>query len=204
MAADILVVDDEADIRDLVSGILEDEGHHVRTARGSDEALEAIRQRNPTLVVLDVWLQGSRIDGLDLLQLFKEVDPDLPVIVISGHGTIETAVTAIRQGAYDFIEKPFTADRLLVVVQRALETAKLKREKRRAAHARGGELRSARRFRGHGAGAQCDRQNRADKFARADLRRGRLRQGIGCATDSRSFGTRRFAIHRHQRRLDGA
>jgi two-component system nitrogen regulation response regulator NtrX len=128
MAADILVVDDEADIRDLVSGILEDEGHHVRTARGSDEALEAIRQRNPTLIVLDVWLQGSRIDGLDLLALFKEVDPDLPVIVISGHGTIETAVAAIRQGAYDFIEKPFTADRLLVVVQRALETAKLKRE----------------------------------------------------------------------------
>ena len=78
MASDVLVVDDEADIRDLVSGILEDEGHQVRTARGSDEALEAMRQRNPTLIVLDVWLQGSRIDGLDLLQLFKEVDPDLP------------------------------------------------------------------------------------------------------------------------------
>jgi two-component system nitrogen regulation response regulator NtrX len=128
MAADILVIDDEADIRELVSGILEDEGHQVRTARDSDEVLDALRQRAPNLVVLDVWLQGSRIDGLDLLSVLKGADPDLPVIVISGHGTIETAVAAIRQGAYDFVEKPFTADRLLVVVQRALETAKLKRE----------------------------------------------------------------------------
>jgi two-component system, NtrC family, nitrogen regulation response regulator NtrX len=128
MASDILVIDDEADIRDLVSGILEDDGHQVRTARDSDEALEALRRRRPGLVVLDVWLQGSRIDGLDLLALFKEIDPDLPVLVISGHGTIETAVAAIRKGAYDFVEKPFTADRLLLAVERALEATRLKRE----------------------------------------------------------------------------
>jgi two-component system nitrogen regulation response regulator NtrX len=128
MASDILVIDDEADIRDLVSGILEDDGHQVRAARDSDEALEALRRRRPALVVLDIWLQGSRIDGLDLLALFKDIDPDMPVLVISGHGTIETAVAAIRKGAYDFVEKPFTADRLLLVVQRALEAARLKRE----------------------------------------------------------------------------
>jgi two-component system nitrogen regulation response regulator NtrX len=128
MPADILVIDDEADIRDLVSGILEDDGHQVRTARDSDEALEAIRRRKPSLVVLDIWLQGSRVDGLDLLAMFKSIEADMPVVVISGHGTIETAVSAIRKGAYDFVEKPFTADRLLLVVQRALETAQLKRE----------------------------------------------------------------------------
>lgn len=128
MASDILIIDDEADIRDLVSGILEDDGHQVRTARDSDEALDAFRRRTPSLVVLDIWLQGSRMDGLELLAMFKEIDPDLPVIVISGHGTIETAVAAIRKGAYDFVEKPFNADRLLLVVQRAMETAKLKRE----------------------------------------------------------------------------
>jgi len=128
MSSDVLVIDDEADIRELVSGILQDEGHQVRAARDSDEALEAVRRRRPALVVLDIWLQGSRIDGLDLLGILRETDPDVPVIVISGHGTIETAVAAIRKGAYDFIEKPFTSDRLLVVVDRAIETARLKRE----------------------------------------------------------------------------
>jgi two-component system, NtrC family, nitrogen regulation response regulator NtrX len=128
MSSDILVIDDEADIRDLVGGILEDSGYHVRGARDADEALDAIRRRRPGLAILDIWLQGSRLDGLDLLSLIKEHDPDLPVIVISGHGTIETAVSAIRKGAYDFIEKPFNADRLIVVVNRALEHAKLKRE----------------------------------------------------------------------------
>jgi two-component system nitrogen regulation response regulator NtrX len=128
MSSDILVIDDEADIRDLVSGILEDDGHQVRTARDSDEALDALRRRSPAMVVLDIWLQGSRIDGLELLTMLKEIDSELPVVVISGHGTIETAVAAIRKGAYDFVEKPFTADRLLLVVQRALETSRLKRE----------------------------------------------------------------------------
>lgn len=128
MSSDVLVIDDEADIRDLIGGILEDEGHQVRAARDADEALEAVRRRKPSLVILDIWLQGSRVDGLELLGMLKEIDPDMPVLVISGHGTIETAVTAIRRGAYDFIEKPFTADRLLVVVGRAIETARLKRE----------------------------------------------------------------------------
>jgi len=128
MSSDVLVIDDEADIRELVAGILEDEGHQVRAARDADEALEAVRRRKPSLVILDIWLQGSRVDGLELLGMLKEIDPDMPVVVISGHGTIETAVTAIRRGAYDFIEKPFTADRLLVVVGRAVETARLKRE----------------------------------------------------------------------------
>jgi two-component system nitrogen regulation response regulator NtrX len=128
MAQDILIIDDEADIRDLTSGILEDDGHQVRTARDSDEAMTSFAKRRPSLIVLDIWLQGSRMDGLELLTTFKDIDPDLPVVVISGHGTIETAVAAIRKGAYDFVEKPFTADRLLHVVTRALENTRLKRE----------------------------------------------------------------------------
>jgi two-component system nitrogen regulation response regulator NtrX len=142
MASDILVVDDEADIRDLIAGILQDEGHQVRMARDADEAIEAVRRRAPTLVVLDIWLQGSRIDGLEVLDLLKAIDPDLPVVVISGHGTIETAIAAIRRGAYEFIEKPFTADRLTLVVTRALEFARLRKENAslRAASPAGAEL----------------------------------------------------------------
>ena len=128
MAADILIVDDEADIRDLVSGILEDEGHKTRLARDSDEALRAIEDRRPSLVILDIWLQGSRLDGLEVLSAIKATYPDLPVVIISGHGNIETAVTAIRRGAYDYIEKPFKADRLLLVTLRALEASQLRRE----------------------------------------------------------------------------
>ena len=129
--ADILVVDDEADIRELVSGLLEDEGHAVRVASNSDEALAAIRARRPSLALLDIWMQGGGLDGLELLDVIKELDPDLPVVMISGHGNIETAVTALQRGAYDFIEKPFKSDRLVVVVQRALEATSLKRENRR-------------------------------------------------------------------------
>jgi len=129
--ADILVVDDEADIRELVSGLLEDEGHAVRVAANSDEALAAIRARKPSLALLDIWMQGGGLDGLELLDVIKELDPDLPVVMISGHGNIETAVSALQRGAYDFIEKPFKSDRLVVVVQRALEAASLKRENRR-------------------------------------------------------------------------
>jgi two-component system nitrogen regulation response regulator NtrX len=128
MSIDILVVDDEADIRDLVSGILEDEGFNPRTAANSDGVFKAIRERLPALVVLDVWLQNSAMDGIEILQEIKKVHPDLPVVIISGHGTIETAVAAIKKGAYDFIEKPFNADRLVLVVNRALEAARLKRE----------------------------------------------------------------------------
>ena len=128
MATDILIVDDEADIRDGVSGILSDEGHNTRTAKNSDEALAAIEARRPQLIFLDIWMQGSRLDGMQLLEIVKQQHPSLPVVMISGHGNIETAVQAIRLGAYDFIEKPFKADRLVLVAERALETSRLKRE----------------------------------------------------------------------------
>ena len=130
MASDILVVDDEADIRQLVSGILQDEGYNTRTARDSDDALAAIAAHRPNLVFLDIWLQGSKLDGLQLLDTIKQEHSDLPVVMISGHGNIETAVAAIKRGAYDFIEKPFKADRLVLVAHRALETSRLKREVR--------------------------------------------------------------------------
>ena len=128
MALDVLVVDDEADIRDLVAGVLEDEGYSVRTAADSDAALEAIEDRRPSLVLLDVWLQGSRQDGLQVLEQVKKRDSTLPVIMISGHGNLDTAVAAIREGAVDFIEKPFEAGKLLHLVGRATETDRLRRE----------------------------------------------------------------------------
>jgi two-component system nitrogen regulation response regulator NtrX len=128
MASDILIVDDEADIRDLVAGILDDEGFTTRTARDSDSALAEIANRRPSLVFLDIWLQGSKLDGLQLLEQVKRDHADLPVVMISGHGNIETAVAAIKRGAYDFIEKPFKSDRLILVATRALETSRLKRE----------------------------------------------------------------------------
>ena len=131
MKQDVLVVDDEADIRDLVAGILEDEGYSVRTAADSDAALAAIRARRPSLLIQDIWMQGGGLDGLELLDLVKTVDPEMPVVMISGHGNIETAVSAIKRGAYDFLEKPFKSDRLLLVVERALEAATLRRENRR-------------------------------------------------------------------------
>ena len=128
MALDILVVDDELDIRELVGGVLEDEGYQPRGAANSDAALEAIAQRRPSLVLLDVWLQGSKLDGLELLDEIKRRDPSIPVLVISGHGSLDTAVAAIRKGAVDFIEKPFEAERLLLLVERATETERLRRE----------------------------------------------------------------------------
>ena len=128
MPLDILVVDDERDIRDLVAGVLEDEGFTARTAANSDAALAAIAERRPSLVLLDVWLKGSRLDGLDLLDVLKANDPSLPVLVISGHGSLDTAVAAIRRGAVDFIEKPFEAERLILLVERATETQRLRRE----------------------------------------------------------------------------
>src|ERR1700678_2554023 len=130
MASDILIVDDEADIRDLVADILQDEGHGTRTAGNSDEAIAAVTARRPNLVFLDIGLQGSRLDGLQLLDVLRQDHPELPVVMISGHGNIETAVSAIKRGAYDFIEKPFKADRLLLVAERTLENSRLKREVR--------------------------------------------------------------------------
>jgi two-component system nitrogen regulation response regulator NtrX len=130
MPGEILIVDDESDIRELVSGILQDEGYVTRTAKNSDEALASIVSRRPNLVLLDIWLQGSAMDGLQLLDAIKQEHPDLAVVMISGHGNIETAVAAIKRGAYDFIEKPFKADRLLLVAERAIENFKLRREVR--------------------------------------------------------------------------
>jgi two-component system nitrogen regulation response regulator NtrX len=131
MAADVLVVDDEADIRELVAGILSDDGYAVRTATDSESALAAIRARRPALLILDIWMAGGGMDGLELLDMVKALDVDMPVIMISGHGNIETAVSAIKRGAYEFLEKPFKSDRLLLVVERALEAANLKRENKR-------------------------------------------------------------------------
>src|SRR5437868_2125078 len=131
MASDVLVVDDEADIRELVAGILADEGYAVRTAANSEEALAAVRARKPALLILDIWMAGGGMDGLEMLDMVKALDADLPVIMISGHGNIETAVSAIKRGAYEFLEKPFKSDRLLLVVQRALEASGLRRENRR-------------------------------------------------------------------------
>ena len=128
MARDILIVDDEADIRMLIAGILRDEGHGTREAADSDAALEALATRRPGLVILDIWLQNSRLDGLEVLNTIQREHPTVPVVVISGHGTIETAVRAIKLGAYDFVEKPFKADRLILVVERAIEAAKLRQE----------------------------------------------------------------------------
>jgi two-component system nitrogen regulation response regulator NtrX len=128
MAHDILIVDDEADIRVLVSGILEDEGYQVREAATSAAALQSVESRRPSLVLLDIWLQGSDMDGLGVLSEIKRNHPAVPVVIMSGHGTIEVAVSAIKLGAYDFIEKPFKADRLLLVIERAIEAARLRRE----------------------------------------------------------------------------
>src|ERR1700727_4038853 len=126
IASEILIVDDEEDIRDLISGILRDEGYDTRIAGDSDAALAAVRARRPQLVILDIWLQGSKLDGIQVLDVLKREQFDLPVVMISGHRTIETAVASIKKGAYDFIEKPFKADRLIHVTARALEAARLK------------------------------------------------------------------------------
>ncbi|HEY7852659.1 MAG TPA: response regulator, partial [Caulobacteraceae bacterium] len=131
MTGDVLVVDDEADIRELVAAILTDDGYQVRTAKDSETALAAIRARKPSLMVLDIWMSGGGMDGLELLDVVKGLDADVPVIMISGHGNIETAVSAIKRGAYEFLEKPFKSDRLLLVVERALEAANLRRENKR-------------------------------------------------------------------------
>ena len=128
MAHDILIVDDEADIRQLISDILEDEGYRTRMAANSDEAFEVIATRLPHLVIQDIWLQGSRLDGLQILDRVKHDHPNLPVVMISGHGTIEMAVSSIQRGAYDFVEKPFKTDRLLLLVKRAIEDASLRKE----------------------------------------------------------------------------
>ena len=128
MATDILVIDDEKDITSLISDILSDEKFTTRVANNSDQALKALAERVPAAVILDIWLQGSELDGLGILEIVQKKYPHVPVIMISGHGNIETAVTAIKMGAYDYIEKPFSAERLMIIVRRALEAARLKNE----------------------------------------------------------------------------
>jgi two-component system nitrogen regulation response regulator NtrX len=130
MAEDILIVDDEDDIRLLISGVLEDEGYETRDASNAEQALEQIAARRPSLVILDIWLEDSRLDGMELLHLLRREHPNVPVIMISGHGSVETAVQAIKVGAYDYIEKPFKTDRLITIVSRAIEAARLRRENR--------------------------------------------------------------------------
>ena len=124
----ILIVDDERDIRELIGDILKDEGYPVRLAGNSDECMAEINAEPPALMILDIWLKDSRMDGIDILKVVKRDNPDVPVVIISGHGNIEIAVAAIKQGAYDFIEKPFNIDQLMVVVSRAMETSRLRRE----------------------------------------------------------------------------
>src|ERR1700687_6073053 len=140
MAHDILIVDDEADIRMLIAGVLKDEGFATREAADSSEALAAIQARQPTLVILDIWLQGSGLEGIEILKQLHVDMPSVPVVMISGHGTIETAVEAIKIGAYDFLEKPFKSDRLLLVVERAIEAAQLRRENEELKLRAGGDL----------------------------------------------------------------
>ncbi len=130
MARDILIVDDESDIRELIAGILSDEGYETRLASTDTQALASVAMRRPSLVILDIWLRGSKLDGIEILQKIRSQHDDVPVVMISGHGNIETAVHAIKLGAYDFIEKPFETDRLLLIVQRAIEAARLTRENR--------------------------------------------------------------------------
>jgi two-component system nitrogen regulation response regulator NtrX len=128
MAREILIVDDEADIRMLITGVLADEGYETRDAADGHSAIEALHDRMPSLVILDIWLRDSALDGLDVLKHIVRDYPNLPVVMISGHGTIEVAVRAIKLGAYDFIEKPFKADHLLLVIERAIEAARLRSE----------------------------------------------------------------------------
>ncbi len=182
MALEVLVVDDEADIRELVAGVLEDEGYAVRSAADSSGALDAIDDRRPSLVLLDVWLQGSKLDGLQLLEQIKRRDPTLPVLMISGHGNLDTAVAAIREGAVDFIEKPFKADRLLHLVGRATETDRLRARGRHPAPP-AGSRRPARRDFGRDQYGPGDLEaGRADRKPGDDHRAGRRRQG-DCRAD---------------------
>ncbi|MFV0361272.1 response regulator, partial [Tropicimonas sp.] len=125
---DILITDDERDIRELIGDILEDEGFSVRLAANSEDCMREIEREAPALMILDIWLKDSKMDGIDILKTVKREKPDIPIVIISGHGNIEIAVAAIKQGAYDFIEKPFNIDQLLVVIRRAMETSRLRRE----------------------------------------------------------------------------
>src|SRR6201998_295631 len=140
MAHDILLVDEEADIRMLIAGVLKDEGYATREAADTAQTSAAIQARQPTLVILDIWLQGGGLEGIEILKQLRVEMPSVPVVMISGHGTIETAVEAIKIGAYDFLEKPFKSDRLQLVVERAIEAAQLRREDEELKLGGGGDI----------------------------------------------------------------
>ena len=163
--SDILIVDDERDIRELIADILKDEGFATRTAANSDEAVTMLNDEEPALMILDIWLKDSRMDGIDILKQVKRNNPEVPVIIISGHGNIEIAVAAIKQGAYDFIEKPFNIDQLMVVINRAMETSRLRREN---SNLRRGDGRLAEML-GHSASFKRLREN-LDKVAKSNGR----------------------------------
>ncbi len=196
MALEVLVVDDEADIRELVSGVLEDEGYAVRTAGDSDSTLEAIEERRPSMVLLDVWLQGSKFDGLQLLQEIKRRDSTIPVLMISGHGNLDTAVAAVREGAVDFIEKPFEAERLIYLVDRATDTDRLRRENETLRRQVGHEDQL------HGSSVAINTVRatleacRADREQGVDLGPARSGQGDRCANDPPVESARARSLHR--------
>ncbi|QCE35030.1 sigma-54-dependent Fis family transcriptional regulator [Acetobacteraceae bacterium] len=139
MSAEILIVDDEPDIRFLLKGVLEDEGYQASVSAGSKEALVLFHKRRPALIILDIWLEHSELDGLELLKIFAQEAPEVPVVMISGHGSIETAVASLRDGAYDFIEKPFQTEHLLSIVRRGLEASRLQRENAELRHRTGAD-----------------------------------------------------------------
>ena len=187
MAFEILIVDDEPDIRLLVDAILRDEGYETRQAGTSDAAIAAFRERMPSLVILDVWLQGSKLDGLGILKVFQAEEPAVPVVMMSGHGNIETAVTAIQHGAYDFIEKPFQSDRLLLIVKRALEAARLARENAELRLRAGPETALI-------GESSASRQGCSHRLTRADRRACGGGQGGGRADDPRPLAPRRWSV----------
>ena len=162
---DILVVDDERDIRELIGDILRDEGHSVRLAWDSDGTFAEVNREPPDLIVLDIWLKDSKLDGIDILKSVRRDNPSIPVVIISGHGNIEIAVAAVKQGAYDFIEKPFNIDQLMVVISRAIETSRLRREN---AELKSREV-AAREMVGHSAAFRALKGN-LDKVARGNGR----------------------------------
>jgi DNA-binding response OmpR family regulator len=200
----ILIVDDEQDIRELIGDILRDEGYQTRLAANSDDCMAEINADPPSLMILDIWLKDSRMDGIDILKTVKRDNPDIPVVIISGHGNIEIAVAAIKQGAYDFIEKPFNIDQLMVVVARAMETSRaaprepgtapprcdLGRNGRLLACLQDAEIEPRQ-------GDEVERPRHAD-------RRARHRQGNGRALHPHAFEPRRLALHHRLLRLDRA
>jgi two-component system nitrogen regulation response regulator NtrX len=201
---DILVVDDERDIRELICDILEDEGFTTRRAGTSDECMAELNKAAPGLMILDIWLKDSNMDGIDILKHVKLDNPDVPVVIISGHGNIEIAVAAIKQGAYDFIEKPFNIDQLMVVIRRAMETSRLRREN---AQLRRQEVRGTDMI-GNSAGMKL-LKSQLEKVTKSNGRvmltgRARFRQGGRRALDPRQFQPLRRALRHRLLRRDPA